>query len=165
MSGLTQKQEDFCLAYVETSNASEAYRRAYSSNSMLDSTVWRNACAVMKNTKVQARIAELQGEIAADTKNKVSDLLAQLEETYQAAMKDGAFTPAVNALMGKAKILGHDKPDAHLDKEIKRLEIQRRKLELQQLSEGSKPQEPVTKIEIEVIGGQIATPHDDTASS
>ena len=26
---LTPKQENFCLAYLETGNASEAYRRAY----------------------------------------------------------------------------------------------------------------------------------------
>ena len=29
MNELTQKQENFCLAYIETGNASEAYRKAY----------------------------------------------------------------------------------------------------------------------------------------
>ncbi|SQE31532.1 Terminase small subunit [Mannheimia haemolytica] len=29
MTELTPKQEAFCLAYIETGNASEAYRQAY----------------------------------------------------------------------------------------------------------------------------------------
>ncbi|MHA0947931.1 terminase small subunit [Enterobacter ludwigii] len=29
MAGLTIKQEAFCQAYIETGNASEAYRRGY----------------------------------------------------------------------------------------------------------------------------------------
>jgi phage terminase small subunit len=31
---LTVKQENFCLAYMETGNASEAYRRAYNAGKM-----------------------------------------------------------------------------------------------------------------------------------
>ncbi|MGU9998175.1 terminase small subunit, partial [Bordetella avium] len=36
---LTPKQEAFALAYVETGNASEAYRRAYSAERMKPETV------------------------------------------------------------------------------------------------------------------------------
>lgn len=34
---LTQRQEAFCLAFIKTGNASEAYRRAYSLKSRLGS--------------------------------------------------------------------------------------------------------------------------------
>ena len=35
---LTPKQEAFCLAYMETGNASEAYRRAYDADNMKPAT-------------------------------------------------------------------------------------------------------------------------------
>ena len=34
MAGLTPKQEAFCQAYIETGNASEAYRTAYAADRM-----------------------------------------------------------------------------------------------------------------------------------
>jgi len=37
--GSTQKQENFCLAYIECGNASEAYRRAYDAEYMKPETV------------------------------------------------------------------------------------------------------------------------------
>ena len=43
MSKLTPKQENFCLAYLETSNASEAYRRAYDSENMKPESINVNA--------------------------------------------------------------------------------------------------------------------------
>lgn len=36
---LTPKQETFCLAYIETGNASEAYRQAYDAENMKPDTV------------------------------------------------------------------------------------------------------------------------------
>ncbi len=49
---LTPKQEKFCLAYLETGNASEAYRRAYNAAKMKAATVNRNAKALLDNTKI-----------------------------------------------------------------------------------------------------------------
>jgi phage terminase small subunit len=40
---LTQRQETFCLAYIETRNASEAYRRAYNAGKMKPATVNKRA--------------------------------------------------------------------------------------------------------------------------
>ena len=37
---LTPKQEAFARAYIETSNASEAYRQSYSASRMKDETIW-----------------------------------------------------------------------------------------------------------------------------
>lgn len=62
---LTPKQEAFARAFVETGNASEAYRRAYDvSPSTKPETVNRKAVEVLKNGKVTARVDELQAEIA-----------------------------------------------------------------------------------------------------
>lgn len=61
--GLTVKQENFCNYYVESGNASEALRRAYSCNSMADKTINEKACRMLKESKISARIAELQGQL------------------------------------------------------------------------------------------------------
>jgi len=59
--GLTPKQDAFCLYYLETSNASVAYRRAYEvAPTTKAETVNRNAHAVLRATKIAARIAELR---------------------------------------------------------------------------------------------------------
>lgn len=108
---LTPKQENFCLAYLETGNASEAYRRAYDAENMTTDTISRKAKELLDNGKITARLAELREPILKRHAITVDDLLAELEEARQAAMK--AATPqsaaAVGATMGKAKLLGFDK--------------------------------------------------------
>jgi phage terminase small subunit len=63
-SELTLKQESFCRFYLETGNASEAYRRAYDASGMQDTTINRNACELLKNNKIATRVAELQAQLA-----------------------------------------------------------------------------------------------------
>jgi phage terminase small subunit len=76
---LTQKQELFCLAYVETGNASEAYRRAYNAENMVEATVWRRACELMDNSKVKARIAELRAAVSKRAEVDASYVLHRLK--------------------------------------------------------------------------------------
>lgn len=108
---LTQKQETFCQAYVETGNLSEAYRIAYATENMKPESVNRKAKELHDNVKITARIAELQGEIKQRHNVTVDSLIRELEEARQAAL--GAETPqssaAVAATMGKAKLTGLDK--------------------------------------------------------
>ena len=59
---LTVKQENFCNYYIESGNASEAYRRAYSCENMKDETVNRKAIELMSNGMVAARVKVLQEE-------------------------------------------------------------------------------------------------------
>ncbi|OJY09226.1 MAG: terminase small subunit [Nitrosospira sp. 56-18] len=108
---LTLKQEAFCQAYIETGNASEAYRRAYGAKNQKPETVNRNAFNLTQNSKILARLAELKAEHAKRHNLTVDDLLTELEEARQAALK--ASTPqasaAVAGTMGKARLLGYDK--------------------------------------------------------
>jgi len=60
---LTQKQEGFCLKYIETGNASEAYRANYDTKRMNDNFVWKESSRLLSNSKVSVRIAELQEEL------------------------------------------------------------------------------------------------------
>lgn len=108
---LTVKQEKFCQAYVETGNASEAYRSAYSADKMKAATVNSKAYELLNNGEITVRVAELQQEHRTRHNITVSDLLRELEETRKAALT--AETPqssaAVAATMGKARITGLDK--------------------------------------------------------
>lgn len=111
MTGLTIKQEAFCQAYIETGNASEAYRTAYAADKMKPEAIHVNASKLLDNAKVALRVKALQGEIKQRHNVTVDSLLKELEEARQAAL--GAETPqssaAVAATMGKAKLTGLDK--------------------------------------------------------
>ncbi len=108
---LTAKQEAFCLAYIETNNASEAYRLAYKADRMKPATINRKAAELKDNGKITARLAELREPIMQRHNVTVDSLVLELEEARQAALS--AETPqssaAVAATMGKAKICGLDK--------------------------------------------------------
>lgn len=111
MAGLTIKQEAFCQAYIETGNASEAYRLAYAADKMKPESINRKAKELLDNGKISAMVAELRGEIKQRHNVTVDSLLTELEEARKAAL--GAETPqssaAVAATMGKAKLTGLDK--------------------------------------------------------
>ncbi|WP_104910475.1 terminase small subunit [Pseudomonas sp. LG1D9] len=107
----SDKMEKFCLAYVETANAAESYRRSYNTASMAEKTIQREGWNVLQKAQVQARLAELREDVMDRHQITVDTLLAELEEARAAAL--GAETPqtsaAVSATMGKAKLLGLDK--------------------------------------------------------
>ncbi|ANI29454.1 terminase [Yersinia entomophaga] len=121
MASLTQKQETFCQAYIETGNASEAYRTAYAADKMKPETINRKAKESLDNGKITARIAELQGEIKQRHHVTVDSLIRELEEARKSAL--AAETPqssaAVAATMGKAKLTGLDKVIVELSGGVK----------------------------------------------
>jgi phage terminase small subunit len=59
-SSLTPKQEKFCQKYIETGNASEAYRQSYDAGKMKPETVNRTAKELLDNPKIAARINEIK---------------------------------------------------------------------------------------------------------
>lgn len=61
---LTPKQERFVLAYLELSDATAAYRRAYDAGAMKTAVIHVKACELKKNPRVAARIADLQAKAA-----------------------------------------------------------------------------------------------------
>ena len=115
MAKLTPKQEKFCQKYIETGNASEAYRQSYDCENMADESINVKACELLKNGKIAVRLNELKDEHAKRHAITVDTLLAELEEVRSLALvprgEIGAvqLNVAVNAIMGKAKLLGLDK--------------------------------------------------------
>ena len=108
-STLTPKQERFCQDFVKTSNASEAYRLNYNSENMKPETVNRAAKELIDNPKVAARIKELRGDMEKQHQLTIADLIKELEEARALAFETGRAGPAVQASMGKAKLLGFDR--------------------------------------------------------
>jgi len=108
---LTQKQENFCLKYVETGNASEAYRFAYNAENMKPETVWKRANELLSNGAVAGRVSELKESHKERHQITVDMLLQELEENRQAALQAETVqaSAATAATMGKAKLLGLDK--------------------------------------------------------
>lgn len=109
---LTQAQENFAAAYVETGNASEAYRQAYpKSLKWKPESVNVEGCKLLASPKVSQRVEELKAATAKRHAVTVDSLIAELEEARAIALQ--ADTPqtsaAVSATMGKAKLCGLDK--------------------------------------------------------
>lgn len=75
---LTPKQEAFCHAYLETGNASEAYRRCYSCSKMKDATINRKAIELLNNGKITARVRLLQSELKKSSDIRKEDILEEL---------------------------------------------------------------------------------------
>jgi len=111
---LTAKQEAFCLAYIETGNQSEAYRRAYNAENMKPAVINVKASELMADGKVSVRVRELQAEAAERALVTVQSLTDELEEARSLAHSLGQPSAAVSASMGKAKLHGllTDKVDA-----------------------------------------------------
>ncbi len=105
----TDKMEHFCLAYVETGNASEAYRRSYDTSKMAEKTAQREGYNLLQNPLVQARIEELRNKVMERHEITVDTLLAELEEARLLGKETRKASAMVTASMGKAKLLGLDK--------------------------------------------------------
>lgn len=103
---LTQKQENFCLAYIETGNASEAYRRAYSTGKMKPDTINENACRLLKSSKIAARIGEVRKPAVIKAEITLEQHLNDLKRLRDLAEASEKYGPAVTAEMARGKASG-----------------------------------------------------------
>jgi phage terminase small subunit len=104
---LTPKQEAFAAAFIETSNASEAYRTAYDvGEDTKPESIWVNASKLLSDAKVAQRVAELQQEHRERHAVTVDSLTQELEEARMVATAEGQGAAMTSATMGKAKLHG-----------------------------------------------------------
>lgn len=96
------------MAYVETGNASEAYRRAFDASKMKAASIAVNASKLLADAKVALRVKELQAKAVKRHEITVDDLIRELEEARKVASNQEKPQAAamVAATMGKAKLLG-----------------------------------------------------------
>lgn len=104
---LTIKREKFCQAYVETGNASEAYRRAFNAGKMKPESITVNASKLLADANVALRVEELKATHAERHGVTVDDIAAMLHEDREFARRCATPAAAVSATMGLAKLYGH----------------------------------------------------------
>lgn len=120
---LTVKQEAFVRAYLESGNASQAYRAAYDAGNMKDSAIRANACKLLKHTDIALTIERARKSAQQSTNITIERLTRLLQAVYCKAMAEpkGA-SAAASAVMGIAKLHGlivdrsrneHTGPDGH----------------------------------------------------
>ena len=105
--GLTQRQEAFCLGFVETCNASEAYRRAYQAKRMSAKTIHECASRLLADRKVSARVAELRGKAADKAVLTLEGHLAELDRLKALAEAKENFPAAIRAEELRGKVAGY----------------------------------------------------------
>ena len=106
MNKLTQKQENFCAAYIETGNASEAYRKAYNAEKMKPETVNNKAHALLKKGEIRARLEELRKPATESAQITLSQHLSKLEELRDEARAEGRYSAAIAAEIARGKAAG-----------------------------------------------------------
>lgn len=106
MAILTEKQERFCAAYIETNNQTEAFRRAYDTSRMSEATIKATAHKTMKSKRVMARIAELRAPAAKAASITLEKHLKDLERLRDKADKATDYGAAIRAEVARGKAAG-----------------------------------------------------------
>lgn len=103
---LTEKQEKFCVEYIRTGNASEAYRQAYDASKMKPESVNRNAKALMDDTKIASRLEELRKPAREAAQLTLQQHLEDLKRLRDRAEEEGKFAAAISAEVNRGKASG-----------------------------------------------------------
>lgn len=110
-NGLTPKQEAFALAFFETGNAAEAYRRAYDvASDAKDHWIYVEAGQLLDHPEIALRLKSLQERAERHsiyTRNKALD---EYEDARKAALTLGNPSAMVSAINGKVKLFGLEAP-------------------------------------------------------
>lgn len=103
---LTQKQENFCIAFVETGNASEAYRRSYNAEKMKPDTVTQAASRLLNDSNISARVDELRQPAIKKAQITLESHLERLQELSLKAEAANQYAAAIKAEEQRGKAAG-----------------------------------------------------------
>ena len=103
---LLAKQEAFCLAYIETGNASEAYRMSYNASNMKPETVNRKAAEMMDNGKITARLEQLRAPVRERAQITLESHLERLNHLSLMAEQAEQYSAAIKAEESRGKVAG-----------------------------------------------------------
>jgi phage terminase small subunit len=104
-NGLTLAQELWCMRYVESGDAKEAYKQAYGSeptSKQLTALIELPAAIKRVSVLYNQRVAVMQNSARVD----VDLLVRELEQARQIAIQEREASAAIAATMGKAKLHG-----------------------------------------------------------
>jgi phage terminase small subunit len=85
---VTAKQELFCLAYIETGNASEAYRRSYSCKGSKPNSIHVSACQLLASPNVALRVNELRERAETNAIMTRKEALERLTRIGRTSLSD-----------------------------------------------------------------------------
>lgn len=115
MTKLNPKQERFCTEFIQSGSSSEAYRKAFGVTN--DNTARASSSRLLKNPAIQARLVELQAQVANEKILSAQEIQERLSavarrEVYetvtlpngQQVQKPTSIRDAVRALELLAKI-------------------------------------------------------------
>lgn len=103
---MSPQQQTFINEYILTGNATQAAITAGYS----EKTAQVQASRLLKHADIKQAIEQAQNEQQQRHNLTVDHLLEQLENARLLAMETGKVSAAVAAIMGKARLLGFDKP-------------------------------------------------------
>lgn len=106
IKNLTIKQENFCLAYIETGNASEAYRRSYNVKKMSPDSINRTAKKLIDNVKITSSLKDLRKPAIQAAQITLALHLNDLKRLRDKAEMEGKYSAAVTAEMARGKASG-----------------------------------------------------------
>lgn len=108
-SELNPKQERFTQLYVETGNASEAYRQAYNSKAKPE-VVNVKACELLKTGKISVRVRQLREELEELSLWSRLDSVRVLANIAKGVDPDSKPSDKVNAVKALNAMHGWDAP-------------------------------------------------------
>jgi len=106
MMSLTEKQERFAQAYIETGNKSDAYRDAYNAENMNNNSIRVEAHRLFENPNITLRIFELQEEHAERHRVTVDSITDELNQAKDLAREERQASAMTAAIVAKSKLHG-----------------------------------------------------------
>lgn len=104
---LTAQQREFVRHVLEGKTASDAYRAAYSTENMQQSTIWAEASRLMNDHKVSAWLAAARKACLGSAVVTLEDHQRQLARLREIALDKGNVGAAVAAEQTRGKVAGH----------------------------------------------------------
>ena len=109
-TGLTEKQTKFCYVYVETGNASEAYRQAYNTENWNINSIKGEAYKSLQNPDIQDYIEQLQQEAKEKAVFSIEQAHKQYLEAIEIAKNIEQPATIVTATKAQCELYGVEKP-------------------------------------------------------
>lgn len=104
---MTPGRESFATGLAQGLSQSEAYRRAFpKSQAWKDATVWRKASLLAAVGEVQARLAEIQAQVAERSLVTLENHVAELARLRRLAEDEGQLAAAIKAEELRGKVCG-----------------------------------------------------------
>lgn len=110
LTKLTGKREKFTRALFEGLSQTEAYRRAFNTENMANTTITKRACELAKDERVKAMLEGLKAPIVEKLREKyeysLQHAMAEAQEAFQVGKKTNSGNAMVAAVVLRAKLNG-----------------------------------------------------------